>query len=109
MSAWMYNAGLIEKPGDCLDLTVESVDANNTVEYVLNADDAALEALRSVYWVVECGDDDFLFRKNIDFYYAMQDRKVPCELIVRDGVHNWDFWNVALYNTLKVATEHFDK
>ena len=109
MSAWMYNGGLIEKPGDYLDLTVESVDANNTVAFVSNADEAKLEALRSVFWVVECGDDDFLFRYNINFYYAMQDRKVPCELIVRDGVHNWDFWNVALYNTLKVATEHFDK
>lgn len=109
MSAWMYNGGLIEKAGDYLDLTVESVDANNTVEFVSKADEATLEALRSVFWVVECGDDDFLFWKNIEFYYAMQTRHVPCELIIRDGVHSWDFWNVALYNTLKVATEHFDK
>ena len=109
MSAWMYNGGLIEGASENLRLTVESVDANNTVEFVRNADESVVEALRTLLWYVECGDDDFLFRKNIEFYYAMQDRHIPCELVIRDGVHDWNFWNTALYNTLKLATFFFTK
>jgi enterochelin esterase-like enzyme len=85
----------------------QSVLANDCVAYVAFTDEATLEKLRTVRWFVDCGDDDFLLDVNISFYREMQNAKIPCELRVRDGNHNWDYWHAALKMSLPFVSEGF--
>lgn len=38
-----------------------------------------------------CGEDDFLFDKNIDFYEFLKSRNVDCEFVKAPGEHTWEF------------------
>ena len=55
-----------------------------------------LEKLRSVRWMLDCGDDDGIIFTNLDFFIEMKREKVPVELRVRNGKHNWVFWRESL-------------
>lgn len=79
------------------------------VEYVKNADEATKQALRTVAWYVDCGDDDFLFDCNMDFIAAMRKAGVPYQLRVRDGAHTWEYWHSALYEALPFVSRVFEK
>ncbi|MDD2437968.1 MAG: alpha/beta hydrolase family protein [Massilibacteroides sp.] len=86
-----------------------SVLANDCIVLVNYTDLATLEKLRTIRWFVDCGDDDFLLNVNFLFYKAMQDAKIPCELRVRDGNHNWDYWCGSLYLALPFVSKNFGK
>ncbi len=79
------------------------------VEFVKSADDKTREALRTVAWYVDCGDDDFLFDYNIDFIMAMRKAGIPYQLRVRDGAHTWEYWHSALYEALPFVSRIFGK
>ena len=87
----------------------QSVLANDCVAYVAFTDETTLKKLRTVRWFVDCGDDDFLLDANIRFYREMQNAKIPCELRVRDGNHDWEYWQVALKMALPFVSEGFGK
>jgi len=86
--------------GDKTALLMEAAHRLSCVDYVKNADEARKQELRTVKWFVDCGDDDFLFDGNIDFYQAMRRAQIPCQLRVRDGGHTWEYWHSALYIAL---------
>lgn len=73
-----------------------SVAITSPVEYVRNASIEELEKLRSVRWMLDCGDDDGIIFTNLDFFIEMKREKVPVELRVRNGKHNWVFWRESL-------------
>ena len=73
-----------------------------------NADDATLDRLRTVKWFIDCGDDDFILDLSLQMYQTMRRKRVPCELRVRDGVHNWEYWHLALRLSLPFASRNFD-
>jgi enterochelin esterase-like enzyme len=73
-----------------------SVAITSPVEYVRNASAEELEKLRSVRWMMDCGDDDGIISTNIDLFVEMKREKVPVEFRVRDGKHNWIFWRESL-------------
>jgi S-formylglutathione hydrolase FrmB len=79
------------------------------VDYVKNGDEQRLQELRTIRWFVDCGDDDFLFDGNIDFYQAMLRAHIPCQLRVRDGGHTWEYWHSALYIALPWVSRQFGK
>jgi S-formylglutathione hydrolase FrmB len=79
------------------------------VEYVKNADEKTKEALKTVAWYVDCGDDDFLFEYNIDLVLAMRKAGIPHQLRVRDGAHTWEYWHSALYDALPFVSRTFGK
>lgn len=87
----------------------QSVTANSCIDHVIKADEAGKAALRSVRWFVDCGDDDFLFDVNLDFYRAMIKAHIPCQLRVRDGGHTWEYWHSALYLALPWVSNGFAK
>ena len=68
---------------------------------------ATLAALRTVAWFVDCGDDDFLLQLSMDFHMKMREVKVHNELRVRNGVHNWEYWHLALRMSLPFASRNF--
>ena len=84
-----------------------SVKEHNCVKYVTDADEARKAQLRSVKWFVDCGDDDFLLDRNIEFTQAMRAAQIPCEFRIRDGGHTWEYWHSALYTCLPFVTRCF--
>ena len=73
-----------------------SVAQTSPVEYLRNATAEELEKLRSVRWMLDCGDDDKIIFTNLEFFKEMHREKVPVEFRVRDGKHNWVFWRESL-------------
>ena len=95
--------------GDKTALLFDAAHRLSCVDYVKNADEARKQELRTVKWFVDCGDDDFLFDGNIDFYQAMRRAQIPCQLRVRDGGHTWEYWHSALYTALPWVSRVFTK
>ena len=95
--------------GDKMALLMDAAHRLSCVDYVKNADEERKKALRTVKWFVDCGDDDFLFDCNLDFYQAMRKAQIPCQLRVRDGGHTWEYWHSALYTALPYFSRIFGK
>jgi enterochelin esterase-like enzyme len=73
---------------------------NSHVEFVQNATPEQVEALRSVRWWVDSGDDDFLWKANFDFFAAMKEKGIPLQFRTHDGGHTWEYWQRALPDVL---------
>jgi len=109
MSIPELGAARAQKPDDKMAILTKSVIENSCVDYVENADEERIAKLRSVAWFVDCGDDDFLLDRNIEFTQAMRKKKIPCQFRVRDGGHTWEYWHSALYTCLPFVTRNFGK
>ncbi|MDR2802462.1 MAG: esterase family protein [Prevotellaceae bacterium] len=96
-----------QRPDDKMAILTKSVQENNCIKYVETADEATKEKLKTVAWFVDCGDDDFLLDRNIEFTQAMRAAQIPCEFRVRDGGHTWEYWHSALYNCLSFISRNF--
>lgn len=111
MSALMsipdMGAASSQNPDDKMALLTKSVIENSCVNYVAEADDTRKNKLRSVKWFVDCGDDDFLLDRNIEFTQAMRQAQIPCQFRVRDGGHTWEYWHSALYTCLPFVSRNF--
>jgi enterochelin esterase-like enzyme len=55
---------------------------------------------KSVYFYIDCGDDDFLYLGNSTLHIVMRNLKVNHEYRVRDGEHTWTYWRQCLYDGL---------
>ena len=84
---------------------VWSVTQTSPVEHHRKASAEELENLRSVRWMLDCGDDDKIIFTNLDFFTEMKQKKVPVEFRVRNGKHNWIFWRESLPLILKFSFE----
>ena len=83
--------------GTNMSMTLNNAVADHYPVTILErADEQQLNALRSLRWFIDCGDDDFLFDQNIEFYKALRMRRFNAQLRVRDGGHNWEYWHNAL-------------
>ena len=111
MSPWLDNANdevwPLDSPMDCLHIVAHSVRAHSALDFIGQADEATLERLRSVAWFIDCGDDDYLLHQSLAFHQKMRERKVKSELRVRNGVHNWEYWHLALRLALPFASRNF--
>ena len=112
MSGWVDNQNdevrARNSPKDCLYYVGEAVREHSALNFIDNADEATLAQLRTVKWFIDCGDDDFLLDMNLALYQKMRNRKVKSELRVRNGVHNWEYWHLALRLSLPFASRNFD-
>jgi len=90
-----------------VDLLTLAVKDQSCIDKVKNADEPTKNALRGVKWFVDCGDDDFLLQRNIEFMQAMRAAGIPMEFRVRDGAHTWEYWHSALYTALPFVSRNF--
>lgn len=107
MSIPEQGAARFGDPNGKLAILTRSVITHSCLNYVALADEQRRETLRSVAWYVDCGDDDFLLDRNIEFYQAMRQAGIPCEFRVRDGGHDWEYWHSALYQCLPFVSRMF--
>lgn len=91
-----------------MDLFNQSALEHSAIDYIRNADEETRQKLCSLKWFVDCGDDDVLFDVNVEFYQAMRKAGIPCQLRVRDGGHDWEYWNTALYTALPFFSRSFN-
>ena len=73
-----------------------SVEVTSPVDYLRRATPEQIEQLRTVRWMLDCGDDDRLVKTNVDYFIEMKRVGVPVEFRIRDGKHNWAFWQESL-------------
>ena len=111
MSAWLDNKeDELKRSVDTIDKLYyvrEAVKQYSALDFVDNADKATLEKLRTVAWFIDCGDDDFLLHLNYGLHMKMKKAGVHSELRVRNGVHNWEYWHLALRLSLPFASRNF--
>ncbi len=79
----------------------------NSVLNLLKTIDA--EELKKVRYYIDCGDDDFLIKGNMELHSLMIDQGIPHEFRVRDGIHDWTYWRTALPEVLKFVGESFHR
>lgn len=96
-------------PEDKMEILNKSVREHSCIDYVQQADDTRKEQLRSVQWYVDCGDDDFLLDRNIEFVQAMHRAQIPLQFRVRDGGHTNEYWHTALFTCLPFVSRCFGK
>ena len=94
---------------DKLYYVCNAVREHSALDFLDAADEATLDKLRTVAWFIDCGDDDFLLHLSTAMHMKMRLSGVHSELRVRDGVHNWEYWHLALRLSLPFASRNFDK
>ena len=113
MSALMNIPAGSENPtpnkDDKMSILTRSVMENSCIKYVEQANDAQKAQLRSVQWFIDCGDDDFLLDRNIEFTQAMRKAQIPFQFRVRDGGHTSEYWHSALYTCLPFISRVFTR
>lgn len=108
MNIPMIGAANFTNPDGKLAKLTRSVIENSCIDYVLKADEGCKQKLRTVQWFVDCGDDDFLLDRNIEFFQAARNAGIPCQFRVRDGGHVWEYWHSALYTCLPFVSRAFN-
>ena len=48
-----------------------------------------------------CGDEDFLFNKNVDFYEYLDSKNLAVEFIKDSGEHTWEFCDKYIKEFIK--------
>ena len=110
LSAWLdtkYTDEEKARQGDMLHMLNRSVRQNSALDFVDNADENTVKALKSVKWFIDCGDEDSLLDQNVLFYQKMREKKIKAELRVRNSGHNWEYWHTALRLALPFASRSF--
>lgn len=79
------------------------------VEFLRNATPEQIEALQTVRWFVDCGDDDYLLDANLDFLRLMREKQIPLEMRIRNGGHNWQYWRTSLPSVLTFVSIGFSE
>ena len=111
MSAWLDNkngqvGGKNEKK-DKLWIVSQSVSANSAIDFVANANDDTIQKLRTIKWFIDCGDDDILMDLSVLLFQKMRAKRIKAELRINNGVHNWEYWHLALRQALPFASRNF--
>jgi enterochelin esterase-like enzyme len=68
-----------------------------------------IEAAKSVYFVLDCGDDDFLFDANVATYQQMKKNGMKVQFRCFDGAHASYYWYDALRRAMVYFTRHFSE
>ena len=78
-------------------------------KFIRQADAATIAKMKTIRWYVDCGDRDFLLKKNQEFMAAMDRAGIPYQKQIRKGTHSWKYWHTGLYICLPFITESFEK
>jgi enterochelin esterase-like enzyme len=69
----------------------------------------SIDALKSVKWFFECGNQDQLSAVNKKLDEIMSQRNIEHIYHARDGKHDWKFWREGIYQGLKFTSEGLAK
>ncbi len=66
----------------------DSLIAHNPSAFVENASTDEIEKLKRVRWYTDCGDNDFFYEGNVEFFLAMKKRGIPIDYRMRSGINS---------------------
>ena len=95
------------------DPVPEDISQETLEEFIRRHDAVTLvetlpeDALKSVRWFIDCGDDDFLYEGNSLVHIALRKREIPHEFRIRDGGHTWTYWRDSLPVVLEFVSQAF--
>lgn len=87
-------------------------EENSRFSRQFNIDDlseAQIEEIKTVNFVLDCGDDDFLYDANVGCYQSMKEAGLTCEFRSRNGGHATYYWYDSLGYALLWFTRHFSE
>lgn len=99
-------AGLFGKAAPGKDRLSEHWYKNSILKII---ETTPVDKLKTVKYYIDCGDDDFLIKGNMNLHAAMTDKAIPHEFRVRDGGHTWTYWRTALPEVLKFVGQSFHR
>lgn len=110
-SSWLYQdiSDDTRTKTDKLSRVNVAVHDNSCFKPIEEADDRVKQKLRTVKWFLDCGDDDYLLAQSERLHMLMRQAAIPCELRVRNGTHNWEYWHTGLRQSLPFASRNFEK
>lgn len=68
-----------------------------------------IEAAKNVYFVLDCGDDDFLFDANVAVFQDMKKNGMKVQFRCFDGSHASYYWYDALRRAMAYFSRHFSE
>ncbi|MBD5416562.1 MAG: endo-1,4-beta-xylanase Z [Desulfovibrio sp.] len=84
-----------------------SLLANDPLAFVKSAGPDAVERLKTVRWYADCGDCDYFYEGNAEFFLAMKAKGIPLAYRMRSGTHNWYYWVTGLAPILQFLSVGF--
>jgi S-formylglutathione hydrolase FrmB len=66
------------------------------------SDSMSISDLIKTRYFIDIGDDDFLYKGNIQLYLNLKNRKIPFEFSIRNGEHNWVYWQESIKIALPI-------
>lgn len=68
-----------------------------------------LERVKTVNFVIDCGDDDIAFNNAVKSYQTFKKLGIPVQFRSMDGGHATYYWYDGIQNALKYFTRHFSE
>ena len=91
---------------DELKLEKTSWDALELIKEVFESFEVK-SAKKKIELIFDCGKDDFFFDVNIAFHEKLKADKIIHTFNVKEGGHDWVYWNNSVYDHLNFFTELF--
>ncbi|MDE6633324.1 MAG: esterase family protein [Muribaculaceae bacterium] len=85
-----------------------SLITNDPSAFVKNATPQTIDQLKSIRWYADCGDCDYFYEGNVEFFLAMKTQGVPIDYRMRSGVHGWYYWITGLAPILHFLSIGFE-
>ncbi|MDE6786419.1 MAG: esterase family protein [Muribaculaceae bacterium] len=85
-----------------------SLIANDPSAFVKNATPQTIEQLKDIRWYADCGDNDYFYEGNVEFFLAMKRQGIPIDYRMRSGVHGWYYWITGLAPILHFLSIGFE-
>ncbi|MDE6548515.1 MAG: esterase family protein [Muribaculaceae bacterium] len=85
-----------------------SLIANDPSAFVKNATPQTIEQLKGIRWYADCGDSDYFYEGNVEFFLAMKKQGIPIDYRMRSGVHGWYYWITGLAPILHFLSIGFE-
>ncbi len=57
--------------------------------------------------IFDCGKDDFFYDVNIAFHEKLKAKQISHIFNIKEGGHNWDYWNNSVFDHLNFFTDLF--
>lgn len=78
----------------------DAIINHDPTAFVKNATQQEIEKLKTLRWYADCGDSDYFYEGNVEFFLAMKRQGIPIDYRMRSGVHGWYYWITGLPSIL---------
>ncbi|TCD12125.1 esterase family protein [Pedobacter frigidisoli] len=59
--------------------------------------------------IIDCGNNDFFYKVNVDLHDKLLDRNIPHDFIIRPGGHTWEYWDNAINYQMLFFSRYFNR